>query len=198
MTDAEWAQVRSVIPVPAWLLKRGGRPEAYCHREMLDAVRYLVDNGVKWMALPVDFPYWRAVYDFFRRWRSYDYVRELHERLRRTARERSGRNAEPSAGIIDSQSAISSRIGSSADGAVSALRRASSTKHSAKQRRGDVVFWKFKSNKPIQHAAMVIAKSGSSVTIAQHTSKYRTSTMAAARSRNHPYSVWIAHVTPRW
>ncbi|MFE7244943.1 IS5 family transposase [Streptomyces sp. NPDC057580] len=104
MTDAEWAQVRFAIPVPAWLLKRGGRPEAYCHREMLDAVRYLVDNGVKWMALPVDFPYWRAVYDFFRRWRSYDYVRELHERLRRTARERSGRGAEPSAGIIDSQS----------------------------------------------------------------------------------------------
>ncbi|MGW1108529.1 hypothetical protein [Streptomyces sp. NPDC002540] len=51
---------------------------------------------------------------------------------------------------------------------------------------------------PIRHAAVVIAKSGSSVTIAQHTSKYRTSTMAAARSRNHPYSVWIAHVTPRW
>ncbi|GAA3909054.1 IS5 family transposase [Streptomyces lacrimifluminis] len=104
MTDAEWAEVRSAVPVPAWLLKQGGRPEAYCHREMLDAVRYLVDNGVKWMAMPVDFPYWRAVYDFFRRWRTYDYVRELHERLRRTARERSGRNAEPSAGIIDSQS----------------------------------------------------------------------------------------------
>jgi hypothetical protein len=44
------------MPVPAWLLKQGGRPEAYCHREMLDAVRYLVDNGVKWMALPVGFP----------------------------------------------------------------------------------------------------------------------------------------------
>lgn len=98
MTDAEWAEVRSVMPVPAWLLKRGGRPEAFCHREMLDAVRYLVDNGVKWTALPVDFPYWRAVYDFFRRWRSYDYVRELYERLRRSARERSGRNAEPSGG----------------------------------------------------------------------------------------------------
>ncbi|MFJ7098839.1 transposase [Streptomyces mirabilis] len=37
---------------------------------MLDAVRYLVDNGVKWMPMPVDFPYWRAVYDFFRRWLS--------------------------------------------------------------------------------------------------------------------------------
>ncbi|MGW0574834.1 IS5 family transposase [Streptomyces sp. NPDC002920] len=104
MTDAEWAEVRSAMPVPAWLLKQGGRPEAYCHREMLDAVRYLVDNGVKWMALPVDFPYWRAVYDFFRRWRACDYVRELYERLRRTARERVGRNAEPSAGVIDSQS----------------------------------------------------------------------------------------------
>jgi transposase len=104
MTDAEWAEVRAAMPVPAWLLQRGGRPEAYCHREMLDAVRYLVDNGSKWMAMPVDFPYWRAVYDFFRRWRTYDYVRELHERLRRAAREQKGRNAEPSAGIIDSQS----------------------------------------------------------------------------------------------
>lgn len=92
------------MPVPAWLLKRGGRPEAYCHQTMLDAVRYLVDNGVKWTALPVDFPYWRAVYDFFRRWRSYNYVRELYERLRCSARERIGRNAEPSAGVIDSQS----------------------------------------------------------------------------------------------
>lgn len=59
MTDAEWAEVRAAmpVPVPAWLLRRGGRPEESCHREMLDAVRYLVDNGVKWMALPVDFPY---------------------------------------------------------------------------------------------------------------------------------------------
>ncbi|MCL8011320.1 IS5 family transposase [Streptomyces sp. AS02] len=56
------------------------------------------------MALPIDFPNWRAVYDFFRRWRAYDYVRELHERLRRSARQRRQRRAEPSAGIIDSQS----------------------------------------------------------------------------------------------
>ncbi|WP_405506935.1 DNRLRE domain-containing protein [Streptomyces cyaneofuscatus] len=63
---------------------------------------------------------------------------------------------------------------------------------------GDVVFWQWKSNKPIQHASMVIAKSGSKVTIAQHTSKHRTSTMSSARSRNRPSKVWIAHVTPRW
>ncbi|MFC8669012.1 transposase [Streptomyces sp. NPDC057199] len=60
MSDTEWAEVRSAmpVPVPAWLLKLGGRPETFCHREMLDPVRYLVDSGVKWMAVPVDFPYW--------------------------------------------------------------------------------------------------------------------------------------------
>ncbi|MEU1183666.1 IS5 family transposase [Streptomyces sp. NPDC005820] len=104
MTDAERAEVRPAMPVPAWLLRRGRRPQAYCHREILDDVRYLADNGVKWTAMPVDFPYRRALYDFFRRRRSYDYVRELYERLRRSARERSGRSAEPGAAIIDSQS----------------------------------------------------------------------------------------------
>lgn len=80
MTDAEWAVVRAAMPVPAWLEGRGGRPEVHCHREMIDAVRYLVDNGAKWRSLPVDLPYWRAVYDFFRRWRRHGYVRELGRR----------------------------------------------------------------------------------------------------------------------
>ena len=104
MTDAEWVEVRASMPVPAWLEGRGGRPEVFCHREMVDAVRYVVDNGAKWRALPVDYPWWRAVYDFFRRWSRYGYVRELHQRLRRVQRERQGRNAEPSAAIVDSQS----------------------------------------------------------------------------------------------
>ncbi|MFF9504927.1 transposase [Streptomyces sp. NPDC014656] len=45
MTDAEWAVVRTVLPVPAWMDGRGGRPESHCHRQMVDAVRYLVDKG---------------------------------------------------------------------------------------------------------------------------------------------------------
>ena len=104
MTDAEWAQVRALMPVPAWLEGRGGRPEAFCHREMVDAVRYVVDNGAKWRAVPADFPWWRAVYDFFRRWCRHGYVRELYQRLRRIERQRQGRAGEPSAGIIDAQS----------------------------------------------------------------------------------------------
>jgi len=46
MTDAEWAAVRPLVPAPAWLFRwRGGRPEGYCHRQLLDAVRHLVVAG---------------------------------------------------------------------------------------------------------------------------------------------------------
>ncbi|MFI6006853.1 transposase [Streptomyces sp. NPDC051366] len=47
--------------MPAWLEGRGGRPEGYCHRQMLDAVFYVLDNGIKWRAMPVDFPAWDRV-----------------------------------------------------------------------------------------------------------------------------------------
>ncbi|MFB7476848.1 IS5 family transposase [Kitasatospora sp. NPDC056184] len=104
MTDAEWAAVRPLLPMPGWLQGRGGQPEAYCHRAMLDAIRYLVDNGIKWRATPGDFPPWDRVYGFFRRWRDHGLVQEFHDRLRGKVRERAGRDAEPSAGVIDSQS----------------------------------------------------------------------------------------------
>jgi transposase len=45
MTEEEWAAVRDMIPVPAWAGGRGGRPEEYRHRDILDAIRYVVDNG---------------------------------------------------------------------------------------------------------------------------------------------------------
>lgn len=54
MTDAEWAEVRPLLPTPGWMRGRGGRPEGYCHRTVLDAIRYLVDNGIKWRAMPAD------------------------------------------------------------------------------------------------------------------------------------------------
>lgn len=104
MTDAEWAQVRRLLPVPAWLRGRGGQPEAYCHRTMLDAIRYLVDNGIKWRAMPGDFPPWDRVHAFFRRRHDHGLVREFHDRLREEVRERLGRDAAPTAGVIDSQS----------------------------------------------------------------------------------------------
>ncbi|MFJ2021901.1 transposase [Streptomyces nodosus] len=77
MTDGEWAEVRPLLPVPGWMRGRGLRPEGYCHRALLDAVRYLVDNGIKWRAMPADFPQWDRVYAFFRRWRDHALVKEF-------------------------------------------------------------------------------------------------------------------------
>ena len=55
MTNAEWVVVRDAVPVPAWTNGRGGQPEGYCHRQMLDAVRYLVAAGITWRSMPADF-----------------------------------------------------------------------------------------------------------------------------------------------
>jgi transposase len=104
MTDEEWVVVRDALPTPGWMEGRGGRPEGYCHRQMIDAVFYVTDNGTKWRSLPVDFPPWDRVYAFSRRWRRDGLVKELHDRLREEVRVAEGRDAEPTAGIIDSQS----------------------------------------------------------------------------------------------
>ncbi|WP_328760994.1 transposase [Streptomyces sp. NBC_00272] len=58
MTDAEWAVVRDAMPVPAWLEGRGGQPESYCHRQLVDAVCYLIAGGIAGRAVPADFPAW--------------------------------------------------------------------------------------------------------------------------------------------
>lgn len=104
MTDEEWAVVRDALPVPAWLEGRGGQPEGYCHRQMLDAIRYVTDNGIKWRSMPADFPAWDRVYAYFCRWWDQGLVQEFHDRLRGRLREAEGRAAEPTAAIIDSQS----------------------------------------------------------------------------------------------
>ncbi|MFG2846056.1 IS5 family transposase [Kitasatospora sp. NPDC048296] len=104
MTDAEWVAVRDLLPVPAWMGGRGGRPEGYCHRQILDAIRYLVDNGVKWAALPVDFPPYKRVHAFFTRWRDTGLLTEFHDRMRAAVRTAQGRDPEPTAAVIDSQS----------------------------------------------------------------------------------------------
>ncbi|MEU9460678.1 transposase [Streptomyces sp. WC2508] len=53
-----WAEVRPLLPVPTWLQGRAGQPEGHGHRQMLDAIRYLVAGGISWRAMPADFPAW--------------------------------------------------------------------------------------------------------------------------------------------
>jgi putative transposase len=73
-------------------------------REVLDAVLYVLRNGITWRALPHDFPPWRTVSHYFRLWRLDGTWERLHEALRAEVRAKDGREASPSAAIIDSQS----------------------------------------------------------------------------------------------
>lgn len=51
-TDAEWALLEPLLPVPACETETGGAPEKHPRREIVDAIRYVVDTGCKWRALP--------------------------------------------------------------------------------------------------------------------------------------------------
>jgi len=48
--------IAPLIPSPAWILGRGGRSEESCHRQLIDAILYPTDNGIKWRAMPADLP----------------------------------------------------------------------------------------------------------------------------------------------
>jgi len=81
-----------------------GRPMVHDLRAMLDAIGYVVRNGIEWRALPVDFPPWSAVYAFFQRWSERGLPQRLVDRLRGRLRLGLGRQVQPSAAIVDSQS----------------------------------------------------------------------------------------------
>jgi transposase len=103
-TDAQWDVIDRLLPEPAWLAGKGGRPEVHCRREIVDAIFYVVDNGIKWRALPVDFPPWSTVYNYFATWETAGITQDVLDGLRDRVRLRDGRRAEPSAAIIDSAS----------------------------------------------------------------------------------------------
>lgn len=103
-TDAEWALIEPLLPAPACETAAGGRPEKHPRRVIMDALRYVADNGGKWRALPVDFPPWKTVHGFFTRWAKTGVFEKILDALRIEIRLRAGRNPAPSAAVIDSQS----------------------------------------------------------------------------------------------
>ncbi len=103
-TDVQWAVIDPLLPDPAWLTGTGGRPELHCRRAIVDAIFYLVDNGIKWRALPADFPPWSTVYNYFAAWEAAGVTQQVLDELRDRVRLREGRTAQPTAAIIDSQS----------------------------------------------------------------------------------------------
>ncbi len=100
LTDAEWQIIEPLLP-PA---KPGGRPRKYPMREVLNALFYLLRTGCAWRHLPHDLPKWQTVYHYYRKWRDDGTAQRIHDALRRQAREAAGKQPEPSAGVMDSQS----------------------------------------------------------------------------------------------
>lgn len=99
LTDEEWACLEPLLPKPG---KRGRRPSVMM-REVLNAIRYMTRSGGGWRMLPKDFPPWQTVYWWFRRFVRLMLFRTIHDVALMMDRERAGREASPTAGVVDSQ-----------------------------------------------------------------------------------------------
>src|SRR3954463_4095253 len=100
LTDARWALLASLIPEA----KPGGRPRKTPARELLNAILYFLRAGMAWRLLPHDLPPWQPVSDYRRRWQREGVWDRVPHPLVRADRGRTGREASPTAAILDSQS----------------------------------------------------------------------------------------------
>lgn len=99
LNEIEWLILESLVPPE----KAGGRPREVDIREVVNAIYYVLRSGCSWRMLPHDFPAWQTVYGYFRQWRKDGVWEAMNDALREAVRVEAGREVEPSAGIIDSQ-----------------------------------------------------------------------------------------------
>ncbi|GAA1329152.1 IS5 family transposase [Pseudonocardia xinjiangensis] len=99
-SDEQWALIEPQLPQ----VRTGGWPEKHPRRALVDAILYVVRTGCAWRQLPADFPPWQTVYWYFNRWEEAKVTEKILPVARGQLRIQEGRNAEPSAGLIDSQS----------------------------------------------------------------------------------------------
>lgn len=107
LTDREWALIAPLIP-PA---KRGGRPRTTDMRGVVEAILFIASSGCQWRMLPPCFPPVSTVRGYFYAWRDSGLLSDINHLLVMTARELEGREASPTAGIIDSQSVKTTESG---------------------------------------------------------------------------------------
>jgi putative transposase len=107
LSDAQWLRLEPLLPP----VRSGGRPRVHPLRAVVDALRYVLRGGIAWRALPHDYPPWQTVYHYFRTWRMDGTWERLNDELRELVRERVGRNAQPRAAILDSQSVKTTETG---------------------------------------------------------------------------------------
>jgi len=99
LSDEQWAILEPLLPAPV----KAGAPRKTDLREVVDAIFYVLSTGCAWSALPHEFPPEGTVRDYFHQWRRNGLWQRVHDTLRRRVREAAGKEPEPSAGSIDSQ-----------------------------------------------------------------------------------------------
>jgi len=109
VTDEEWALIGPLIP-PA---KKGGNKRTVIEREIANGLMYILSTGCQWASLPKDLPARSTVNDYFLRWDEDGTLDRIHHALYVLCRELAGRDASPTAAIIDSQSVKSAEKGGS-------------------------------------------------------------------------------------
>src|SRR3954447_13424926 len=99
-SDEQWALIERLLPP----VKTGGRREKHPRGAVGGAILYVVRAGCAWRQLPADFPPWQTVYWYFNQWEQARVTEKILPVVRAQLRVQQGRNPEPSAGLIDSQS----------------------------------------------------------------------------------------------
>ena len=106
LTLAQYKLISDLIPEA----KPGGRKREVDMWEILNAIFYVLVEGVRWRSLPGDFPVWQTVYSYFRKWRKDGTWLLIHDNLREWTRIEQERHRSPSEAIIDSQSVKSAAM----------------------------------------------------------------------------------------
>ena len=107
LTDQEWALIAPLLP-PA---KPGGRPRTTDMRAVVEAILYIAASGCQWRMLPKDFPPMSTVQGYFYDWRDSALWPTINHLMVMRTRELEGREASPTAGVIDSQSVKTTESG---------------------------------------------------------------------------------------
>src|ERR1700730_14125742 len=106
LTDAQWAYLEPMIPKPS----PDAPPTVIERREIINGILYLLRTGCSWRPMPHDLPNGKTVSHYFRLWSKQGLCEEIMTTLRKQVRVKMGRDPEPSAAVIDSQSIKTSPV----------------------------------------------------------------------------------------